>query len=69
MSPSLNIRVSRVRHSSDPVFIYAHVGDVDGIKKLFSEGKASVLDVNTSNYSALSVSSMLNFFELVLTSS
>ncbi|KAG4441926.1 hypothetical protein IFR05_002610 [Cadophora sp. M221] len=48
-----NFRTVRVRHGGDAIFIYAQTGNLDVIKTLFTEGKASVFDVDTNNHSAL----------------
>ncbi|KAH7383065.1 ankyrin repeat-containing domain protein [Cadophora sp. MPI-SDFR-AT-0126] len=51
--PKYNFRTLRVRHSGDLIFIYTQTGNLTGIQKLFAEGRASVLDVDETNQSAL----------------
>ncbi|PVH76648.1 hypothetical protein DL98DRAFT_657250 [Cadophora sp. DSE1049] len=56
--PQFNFRTLRVRHGGALIFVYARTGNLDGIKKLFAEGRASVLDVDEENDSALSIAIM-----------
>lgn len=43
------LEVPRVVDPLSPVFEYALIGNVDGLRKLFGEGKASPSDINAVN--------------------
>lgn len=51
--PALSLRTWRVLPSTSDVFRFAQSGDLDGIKKLFSKGQASIYDVDGCHWSIL----------------
>jgi hypothetical protein len=64
--PVASLRVQRAVSGSSKIFDYANVGDVDGMKRLFSSGLASPHDVRfdsgTSPLQVWRFSRILSFF-------
>ena len=55
MGPSMFLGMLRVVPDDEKVFVYAEKGDIEGIKTLFSNGAASVYDVDSAGQSLLDV--------------
>ena len=51
--PRVSLQMPRIRDWQHPLFKYANTGDLEAIQNLFTEGKASPLDVNPRGTNAL----------------
>jgi ankyrin repeat protein len=51
--PEMQLRTLRVIPSNSPIFRMALAGDVEGMKSLFSQGKASIWDIDSTRWSIL----------------